>query len=204
MSNKYGDKIEGIKPPKVEQNVEEKKETITPPQSQPVTNHARQQIEPPRPNSNFSKTVEEARPSREVKSGGRVKMAMTDYVLSMKEARNSDETSKAQMKFWNLIRSILIQSDFATFKQEWTDLLNFININKDDVNVITINRAVEVWPLDGRQQKVFSVFSLLAVLTADPRKRRDPQGISGDDVLEHASRLGRKASYNIGAYYNFE
>lgn len=205
MSDKYGDKVEGIKPPKIEQNVEPAKvETPQPRKEAPVTEKARQQIEPSRPNSNFSKTLEEAKPKREVKLGDRVKMEMTNYVLSMKEATNADETAKAQMKFYNVIRSILMQKDYATFSKEWTSLLNFINNNRDDITYLSISRAVYKWPLDARQQKTFGVLALLAVVTANPKERRSPAGVSPDDVIENANRLGREAAYNLGAYYNFQ
>lgn len=204
--NNNGDKIEGIQPPKVEQKNESPKQEKQK-QAPPVTQAAQEQkvqTPPARPNSNFSRTLEETRKSSEQKVGDRVKLNLTEYVLLLQKAKNPKEVATAQMKFYAIIKEILLKKDFAIFNRDWNSLLNFINSNKEHINLISINRSVYLWPLSPKDQQVFSKIALLAVLSADPSTRRKPAGVEGDSVMSLAEKLGREAANNLGAFYNFD
>lgn len=203
MSNKYGDKVNAITPPKME-----KKDTTKPveekPTQQPEVKAVQEQTPPPRPNSNFSRTVEATRPNTDKRAGDRVTMEMTEYVLLLDKARDPSEVARAQNKFFGTIKSIVNQPDFTTFNKEWNSLLNFINNNRDKVNEITINRAIYAWNLSRKEQMIFSKLALLAVLSSDMKTRRKPHGVGGDNIIAIAEQLSKEAAYNIAAFYKFD
>lgn len=202
MSNKNGDKVQGLGAPKVERN--RKEEVATDYAEANVTK--REEIVIPRPDSNFAQLPPVGYEEKaEVVADNPISSALDTYRVNLAEAKDESDLADAQLGLFRFLKGICNNPNHAEFRKDWTRLTSYLN-RCEDIGLITLNKGVRFLNLDRGEQKAFSTLAFL-IFTRCKNKvgyndKPTSQVVDPNTASANLAILGNVAVDNILSFYN--